>query len=143
MLRQAIRDGIVHISGFVNREFSRTAPTGFRPVEIVGDRLKSYKSVPTARTFLWVNGAVNGQTLFFWTDTSSEAAWAGTRVTSFLCLYLCDTLAPKNLLNCCRVPYLGCILKKYSGTLHSTVTGWKFVLEYTLDSILLLAQDGP
>ena len=46
------------------REFSRTAPTGFRPVEIVGDRLKSYKSVPTARTFLWVNGAVNGQTLF-------------------------------------------------------------------------------
>ena len=47
-------------------------------------------------------------------------------------------------LNCCRVPYLGCILKKNSGggppdppTLHWTVTGWKFVLEYTLDACLI------
>ena len=34
------------------------------PPQPVFDRLKSYKSVPTARTFLWVNGAVNGHTLF-------------------------------------------------------------------------------
>ena len=114
------------------REFSRTAPTGFRPVEIVGDRLKSYKSVPTARTFLWVNGAVNGQTLF--SGRILPAKPRGLVLGSRVC-----TPAPRNLLNCCRVPYLGCILKKNSGvtphppTLHWTVTGWKFVLEYTLD----------